>query len=97
MHRPYIISKHAKIVEIRELANIIISSLGLANYFGLIFLSMFNIINLDTANVADYSNHGSLVKHKTDSHNMATKDYVQTMDYNWIYPNTRSMAHASTE
>ena len=58
---------------------------------------MFNNINLDTANVADYSNHGSLVKHKTDIHNMATKDYVQTMDYNWIYPNTRSMAHASTE
>jgi len=41
---------------------------------------MFNNINLDTANVADYSNHGPLVKHKTDSHNMTAKDYDQTMD-----------------
>ena len=97
MHRPYIIFKHAKIAEIRELANVTISSLGSAYYFGLIFLSLFNNINLNTTNVADYSNHSSLVKHKTDSHNMATKDYVQTMDYNWIYLNTRSMAHASTK
>ena len=80
MHWPYIIFKHAKISKIRELANLTISSLGSSNYFGFIFLSIFNNINLDTANVADYSNHGPLVKHKTDSHNMAAKDYDQTTD-----------------
>ena len=77
MHQAYIISKHAKIVEIRELANITISSLGSSNYFGFIFLSMFNNKNLETANAADYI---SLVKYKTDNHNMAAKDYDQTMD-----------------
>ena len=84
MHQPYIISKHAKIAEIKELANVTISSLGSANYFGFVFLNMFNNINLDTANVADYSNHGPLVRHKyeIDSHNMSTKDYTKTMDYN---------------
>ena len=84
MHQPYIISKRAKIAEIKELANVTISSLGSANYFGFIFLSMFNNTNLDTTNVADYSNHDSLVRHKyeIDSHNMVTKDYTKTMDCN---------------
>ena len=60
---------------------------------------MLNNINLDTANVADYSNLGPLVRHKyeIDSHNMATKDYTKTMDYNWVYLNTCFMAYASTE
>ena len=80
MHRPYIISKHAKIAEIRELANVTISSLGSANCFGFIFLSMFNNKNLETANATDYTNHSSLVKYKTDNHNMAVKDYDQIMD-----------------
>ena len=80
MRRPYIIFKHAKIAEIRELANVTISNLRLANYFGFMFLSMFNNKSLETANAADYTNHSSLVKHKTDSHNMATKNYDQTMD-----------------
>ena len=80
MHRPYIIFKHAKITEIRELANITISSLRSVNYFGFIFPSMFNNKSLETANAADYTNHSSLVKHKTDSHNMAAKDYDQTTD-----------------
>ena len=80
MHQLYIIFKHAKIAEIRELENVTISSLRSANYFGIIFLSMFNNKNLETANSANYTNHSSLVKHKTDSHNMATKDYDQTMD-----------------
>ena len=80
MHRPYIIFKHAKTAEIRELANVTISSLRSANYFGFIFLSMFNNKSLETANVADYKNHSSSVKHKTDSHNMAAKDYDQTTD-----------------
>ena len=80
MHRPYIISEHAKIAEIRELAHVTISSLKSANYFGFIFLSMFNNKSLETANAADYTNHSSLVKHKTDSHNMAAKDCDQTMD-----------------
>ena len=75
MHRPYIIFKHAKIAEIRELTNITISDLRSTNYFGFIFLSMFNNKNLETANAADYTNHSSLAKHKTDSHNMTTKDY----------------------
>jgi hypothetical protein len=45
---------------------------------------MFNNRNLDTANAADYSNLGPLVRHKyeIDSHNMATKEYTKTMDYN---------------
>ena len=45
---------------------------------------MLNNINLDTPNVAGYSNHGSLVRHKyeIDNHNMATKDYTKTMNYN---------------
>jgi len=80
MHRPYIIFQHAKIAEIRELANVTISSLISANYFGFIFLSMFNNKSLETANAADYTNHSSLVKHKTDSHNMAAENYDQTMD-----------------
>ena len=80
MHRPYIIFKHAKIAEIRELGNVTISSLKSANYFGFIFLSMFNNKSLGTANAPDYTNHSSLVKYKTDSHNMAAKDYNQTMD-----------------
>ena len=80
MHRPYIIFKHAKIAEIRELANVTISNLRLANYFGFMFLSMFNNKSLETANAADYTNHSSLVKHKTYSHNMAAKNYDQTMD-----------------
>ena len=84
MHRPYIISKHAKIAEIRELANVTISSLRSANCFGFIFLSMFNNINHDTANVADFSNHGPLPRYKyeIDCHNMETKNYTKTMDYN---------------
>ena len=99
MYRPYIIFKHTKIAEIRELTNITISDLRSTNYFGFIFLSMLNNINLDTPNVAGYSNHGSLVRHKyeIDSHNMATKDYTKTMDYNWVYLNMHSMARASTE
>ena len=99
MHRPYIISKHAKIAEIRELENVAISSLGWTNYFGFVLFSMFNNRNLATANATDYSNLGLLVRHKyeIDRHNMATKEYTKTMDYNWIYLNTRSMAHASTE
>ena len=80
MHQPYIISKHAKVAEIKELANVTISSLRPVNYFGFIFLSMFNNKSLETANVADYTNHSSLVKHKTDSHNMAAENYDQTMD-----------------
>ena len=72
MRRPYIIFKHAKIAELRELA--------CKNYFGFIFLSMFNNKNLETANAADYTNHSSLVKYKTDNHNMAAKDYDQTKD-----------------
>ena len=80
MHRQYIFFKHAKIAEIRELANITISSLRSANYFDFIFLSMFNNKSLETANTTDYTNHSSLVKYKTDSHNMAAKDYNQTMD-----------------
>ena len=80
MHRPYIIFKHAKTAEIRELANVTISSLRSANYFDFIFLSMFNNKSLETANAADYTNHNSLVKHKIDSHNMAAKDYDQTTD-----------------
>ena len=80
MDQPYIISKHAKIAEIRELANVTISSLRSANYFGFIFLNMFLNKNLEMANATDYTNHSSLVKHKTDSHNMAVKDYDQTMD-----------------
>ena len=79
MHRSYIIYKHAKIAEIRELANVTISNLRLANYFGFMFLSMFNNKSLETANAVDYTNHSSLVKHKTDSHNMAAKYYDQTM------------------
>ena len=82
MHRPYIISKHAKIAEIRKLVNVTIYGLRSANYFGFHILSMFNNKNLEAANAVDYSNHSSLVKHKTNSHNMATKDYDQTMDYN---------------
>ena len=80
MHRPYIIFKHDKITDIRELANVAISSLGWTNYFGLILFSMFNNRNLDTANVADYSNLGSLVRHKyeIDSHNMVSKFYQKT-------------------
>jgi len=60
---------------------------------------MFNNRNLDTANATDYSNLGLLVRHKyeIDRHNMATKEYTKTMDYNWIYLNTRSMALASME
>ena len=69
-----------KIAEIRELANVRISSLGSANYFGFIFLSMFNNKNLETANVTDYTNNSSLVKYKTNNYNMAAKDYDQTMD-----------------
>ena len=80
MHRPYIIFKHAKIAEIRKLANVTISNLTSVNYFGFIFLSMFNNKNLERANAADYTNHSSLVKHKIDSHNMAAKDYDQTLD-----------------
>ena len=80
MHRPYIIFKPAKIAEISELANVTISNLRSANYFGFIFHSMFNNKSLEMANAADYTNHSSLVKHKTDSHNMATKNYDQTMD-----------------
>jgi len=80
MHRPYIIFKYTKIAEIKELANVTISSLRSANYFGFIFLSMINNKNLETANAADYTNHSSLVKHKTDSHNMAAENYDQTMD-----------------
>ena len=80
MHRPYIIFKHAKIAEIRELANVTISSLISANYFGFIFLSMLNNKSLETANAADYINYSSLVKHKTYSYNMTDKDYEQTMD-----------------
>jgi len=80
MHRPYIIFKHAKIAEIRELANVTISSLISANYFGFIFLSMLNNKSLGTANATDYINYSSLAKHKTDSHNMTDKDYDQTMD-----------------
>ena len=80
MHRPYIIFKHAKITEIRELANVTIFILRSANYFGFIFLSMFNNKSLETANAADYTNHRSLVKHKTDSYNMAANDYDQTMN-----------------
>ena len=80
MHRPYIIFKHAKIAEIRELANVTISSLRSENYFSFMFLSMFNNKNLETVNAANYTNHSSLVKHKTDSHNMAAKDFDQTMD-----------------
>ena len=80
MHRPYIIFKHAKIAEIRELGNVTISSLRSANYFSFMFLSMFNNKNLETVNAANYTNHSSLVKHKTDSHNMAAKDFDQTMD-----------------
>jgi hypothetical protein len=47
-------------------------------------LSMSNNINPDTANAADYPNHGSLVRHKCaiDSYNIVTKDYTNTMDYN---------------
>ena len=44
------------------------------------FLSMFNNKNLETVNAADYTNHSSLVKYKTDNHNMAAKDFDQTMD-----------------
>ena len=80
MHRPYIIFKYAKIAEIKELANVTISSLRSANYFGFIFLSMINNKSLETANAAEYTNHSSLVKHKTDSHNMAAENYDQTMD-----------------
>ena len=80
MQRQYIFFIHAKIAEIRELANVTIYSLRSANYFGFIFLIMFNNKSLGTANAADYTNHISLVKHKTDSHNMAAKDYDQTMD-----------------
>ena len=80
MHRPYITSKHAKIAEIRELTNATISSLRSVNYFGFIFLGMFNNKSLGTASAADYTNHNSLIKHKTDSHNMVAKDYDQTMD-----------------
>ena len=80
MHRSYIIYKHAKIAEIRELANVTISNLRSANYFGFIFLSMFNNKSLETANATYYTNHSALVKHKTDSHNMAAKDYDQTTD-----------------
>ena len=80
MQRQYIFFKHAKIAEIRELANITISSLRSVNYFGFIFLGMFNNKSLGTASAADYTNHNSLVKHKTDSHNMAAKDYDQTTD-----------------
>ena len=80
MHQPYIIFKYAKLGEIRELANVIISSLRSGNYFGIIFLSMFNNKNLETAHAADYTNHSSLVKYKTDNHNIAAKDYDQTMD-----------------
>ena len=99
MHRSYIIYKHAKIAEIRELANVAISSLGWTNYFGFILFSMFNNRDLDTANTADYSNLGPMVRHKYEinSHNIATKEYTKTMDYNWIYLNTCSMAHASTK
>ena len=84
-----------KIAEITELANVRISSLGSANYFSFIFLSMFNNSNLDTANVADYTNHDPLVRHKyeIDSHNMVTKDYTNTMDYSWVYLNTHFMAY----
>ena len=53
MHQPYIIFKHAKIAEIRELADVTISSLRSANYFGFIFLSIFNNKNLETTNAAD--------------------------------------------
>ena len=80
MRRPYIIFKYAKIAEIKELANVTISSLRSANYFGFIFLSMINNKSLETTNAADYTNHSSLVKHKTDSHNMAAENYDQTMD-----------------
>ena len=80
MHRPYIIFKHAKIAEIRELENVTISSLRSETYFSFMFLSMFNNKNLETVNAANYTNHSSLVKHKTDSHNMAAKDFDQTMD-----------------
>ena len=64
IQRPYIISRHAKIAEIRELANVAISSLGWTNYFGFILFSMFNSRNFDTASAADYSNLGPLVSHK---------------------------------
>ena len=80
MHQPYFIFKHAKIAEMKELANVTISSLRSANYFNFIFLSMFNNKSLETANSADYTNHGPLVKHKIDSHNMAAKNYDQTTD-----------------
>ena len=60
--------------------NVTIYGSGSANYFGFHALSMFNNKNLETANAADYSNHSSLVKHKIDSHNMAAKDFDQTMD-----------------
>ena len=80
MHQLYIIFKHAKIAEIRELENVTISSLRSENYFSFMFLSMFNNKNLETVNAANYTNHSSLVKHKTDSHNMAAKDFDQTMD-----------------
>ena len=80
MHQPYFIFKHAKIAEMKELANVTISSLRSANYFGFIFLSMFNNKSLETANATYYTNHSALVKHKTDSHNMVAKDYDQTTD-----------------
>ena len=80
MHQLYIIFKHSKIAEIRELENVTISSLRSENYFSFMFLSMFNNKNLETVNAANYTNHSSLVKHKTDSHNMAAKDFDQTMD-----------------
>jgi len=60
--------------------NATIYGLRSANYFGFHTFSMFNNKNPEMANAADYSNYCFLVKHKTDSHNMATKNYVQTMD-----------------
>ena len=80
MHQLYIIFKHAKIAEIRKLANVTISNLTSVNYFGFIFLSMFNNKSLGMTNATDYTNHNSLVKHKIDSHKMEAKDYDQTMD-----------------
>jgi hypothetical protein len=44
------------------------------------------------------ANCNSLVYHKhIDSCKKKTKDYTKSMDYNYLYLNMQSMAHASME
>ena len=75
---------HANIAEIRKPANTTIYGLNQQTISAFKFLSMSNNRNHDTANAADYSNHDPLVRHKDeiDSHNMSTKDYIKTINYN---------------